>query len=112
MPTKEELVAFGQSAGLDVDSSMLKPDIEAALTDAGYDPTTLEGDMGTEESAEETAVAEDLAGTSSDAQFSTYNEASSAKDVNEGANPPPGRSVEQTRGEPSEGGGTVFSANR
>jgi hypothetical protein len=41
MATKDELVAFGQANGVDVDSSMLKADIEAALSGAGYDPTTV-----------------------------------------------------------------------
>jgi len=42
MPTKDELIAFASEVGVDVPASATKADIEAALTDAGYDPVTLE----------------------------------------------------------------------
>jgi hypothetical protein len=115
MPTKDELVAFGQAHGVDVDSSMLKADIEAALTDAGYDPTTMEeGTVGTEEQRDEqsdpttdeqsdvnpTTTPEDLEGTSSDAQHSTYSRPDQQREGE--INPPPGPQTVQTRGTPEE----------
>jgi hypothetical protein len=42
MPTKDELIAFASEVGVDVPASATKADIEAALTDAGYDPVTLQ----------------------------------------------------------------------
>lgn len=112
MATKTELVAFGQAHGVDVDSSMSKADIEAALTDAGYDPTNLgETTVGTEEPRDEQAGTEqattdpaigqdELENTSSDAANSTYAEAPQDKEAVD--NPPPGRQVEQHRGTPDE----------
>jgi hypothetical protein len=107
MATKDELVAFGQAHGVDVDSSMLKADIEAALTDAGYDPTTMEeGTVGTEEPRDEqsdvnpTTTPEDLEGTSSDAQHSTYTRPDQQREGE--INPPPGPQTVQERGKPEE----------
>jgi hypothetical protein len=112
MATKDELIAFGQAHGVDVDSSMLKADIEAALSDAGYDPTTMEeGTVGTEEQRDEQADAEqadvnptttpeDLEGTSSDAEHSTYSRPDQQREGE--INPPPGPQTVQTRGKPDE----------
>jgi hypothetical protein len=100
MATKDELVAFGQAHGLDVDSSMLKADIEAALSSAGYDPTTMgEATVGTEE-PDTTTTPEDLEGTSSDAKHSTYTRVDQQREGE--INPPPGPQTIQTRGKPEE----------
>jgi hypothetical protein len=117
MATKDELLTFGQAHGVDVDSSMLKADIEAALSDAGYDPTTLgEATVGTEEPRDEqsdvnpttdeqsdvnpTTTPEDLEGTSSDAEHSTYSRPDQQREGE--INPPPGPQTVQTRGKPEE----------
>jgi hypothetical protein len=106
MATKDELVAFGQAHGVDVDSSMLKADIEAALSDAGYDPTTTGDDtVGTEEPRDESAdvnptTAEDVENTSSDAEHSTYSRPDQQREGE--INPPPGPQTIQTRGKPEE----------
>jgi hypothetical protein len=108
MATKDELVAFGQAHGVDVDSSMLKADIEAALTDAGYDPTTMEegtdeqSDPTTDEQSDvnPTTTPEDLEGTSSDAQHSTYTRPDQQREGE--INPPPGPQTVQERGKPEE----------
>jgi hypothetical protein len=107
MATKDELVAFGQANGVDVDSSMLKADIEAALSGAGYDPTTVgEATVATEqpdtttEVPDATTTPEDLEGTSSDAQHSTYSRPDQQREGE--INPPPGPQTVQTRGKPDE----------
>lgn len=56
-------------------------------------------------------VVEEVVDTSSDAQFSTY-EQTPAPAPHRGTVAPPGKQVEQTRGTPSEEGGEVFTANR
>jgi hypothetical protein len=47
MPTKAEVIAYANDVlGLDVDGSMTKADIEAAIYEAGYDPNDMgEDDM-------------------------------------------------------------------
>jgi len=97
MATKDELVAFGQAHGIAVDMSMLKGDIEAAIADAGYDPTTI-GVQAVSEEPTAPANGEEEPRGSSDAQFSTYAEVQPDTDER----PAPGRQVEQTRGEASE----------
>ncbi len=92
MATKDELVAFANANGVDVDASWLKADIEAALSDAGFDPNNLgasmsEEPMTTEEMDEH---AEYLVGTSSDARFSTKTEVEPDPDIR----PAPGRQVD------------------
>lgn len=62
----------------------------------------------TPEEAEE--AAEVAVATSSDASFATYSPIAIDKEAVD--NPPPGPQVEQSRGKPTEGGGTTFSANR
>lgn len=99
MATKEELVAFAGAHGISVDPSWLKADIEAAIDDAGYDPTTLEETTMSEEGREiRDAPAEDEP-TSSDARNASYTEVT-PDDADELL--PPGRQVEQERGAPSE----------
>jgi len=101
MATKDELVAFANAHGVDVDATWLKADIEAALTDAGYDPATLEAtDMTDETTPPEDleAQAEYILSTSSDSQFSTYSEVAPDAAIQ----PAPGRIGEETRGEPTE----------
>lgn len=98
MPTKDELVAFGEAHGIDVDMSMLKEDIEASIRDAGYDPTTVGETPMSEEPTNGESVAEEIRETSSDARFATYEEVQ--PDTEE--RPPPGRQVQQTRGKPTE----------
>jgi hypothetical protein len=49
VPTKAELVEFGQAKGVAVDESMLKGDIEQAIRDAGYDPENPYGTSQTQE---------------------------------------------------------------
>ena len=51
---------------------------------------------------------EEIEGTSSDAAYSTYTEVPVETDEV----PAPGRQVEQTRGEATEGGGEAFDAKR
>lgn len=100
MPTKDELIAFASEAGVDVSASSTKAEIEAALYDAGYDPVTLEAAPMSEP---EPTPAHEVQGTdpglSRQAQFSTYTEAPSDR---EGENPPPGRTVHQELGTPTE----------
>lgn len=43
MATKDELIQFASSHGVDVSSSWTKAEIEAALVSAGYDPNTVGG---------------------------------------------------------------------
>jgi len=100
MATKEELVAFGQAHGIAVDMSMLKADIEAAISDAGYDPTTPEENVTEEPTAEPTAV-EDVVKTSSDAQWSTYWRPDQQREGE--VTPPPGPQTMQERGYADEG---------
>lgn len=109
MATKAELVAYASSVGVDVSESWTKADIEGALYDAGYDPTNIGEATVTETTPDDVEEWTDAIGNmSSDATFSTYTEVPPDPEVM----PPPGRQVEQTRGEASEGGGQVFGANR
>ena len=110
MATKDELVAFAEAHGVDVDASWLKADIEAALTDAGYDPTNV----GVEPMATDPEEAER---TSSDASYSTYvrldqQEIEATWAEGENPLPAPGPQTVQQRGVATEGGGTTFSADR
>lgn len=98
MATKEELIAFAESHGIDVDSSMVKADIESAISDAGYDPNTLEeSTVSDEPEAEQTTADPSL---SRNAEFSTYTEVAPQQLTEQ--RPPPGRQVQQELGTPSE----------
>lgn len=115
MATKDELLAYADANGVQADASMLKTDIEQALRDAGHNPDTLTpltGETMPDEPAAPDVNTEEQAAVSSDARFSTYREAKPDElgDVDEQL--PPGRIVIQEPGEPSEGGGTPFSADR
>jgi len=94
MPTKDELLAFAEANGIAADSSMLKADVEAAIYDAGYDPTNL-GEEPVSETDPQEIGGGDIGNTSSDAANSTYTEVE--PDVADA-----GRQVEQERGEPTE----------
>lgn len=110
MATKDELLAFAEQHGIAADASMLKADIEVAVASAGYDPNTLEEQMADEPAQQQEDAAQEVAETSSDAGFSTYRRVDTQR---EGMDPPyPGPQTQQERGKPTEGGGTVFSANR
>jgi hypothetical protein len=96
MPTKAEVIAYANDVlGLDVDGSMTKADIEAAIYEAGYDPN----DMGEDDMAEADTtadVAEEVERTSSDAAYSTYTRVDQQREGE--INPPPGPQSQQTRG--------------
>lgn len=98
MATKDELIAFADAHGIAVDSSMLKADIEAAISDAGYDPITLEeATVSDEPAAEQTTVDPSL---SRDAQHSTYSRVDQQREGE--INPPPGPQTQQELGVPTE----------
>jgi len=106
MATKDELVAFGQANGVDVDSSMLKADVEAALSDAGYDPSTVGEDNVSEEP--ENTSAEDDSRLSRQSHFSTYRRVDQQREGE--INPPPGPTTLEERGEPTEGAVKAFGS--
>lgn len=116
MATKDELLAYADANGVQADASMLKTDIEQALRDAGHNPDTLTplaGEtMSDEPASPDVNTEEEQAAVSSDARFSTYREANAEELAEVDEQLPPGRIVVQELGEPSEGGGTPFSANR
>jgi hypothetical protein len=115
MPTKAELVAYARAHNVPVSAAWPKADVEAALRDAGYDPTTLpegEDTLMAEQSAPATnpqqppevtqEEAEEDKRMSSDARFSTYREATEDELDNADDVLPPGPHVMQEKGEASE----------
>jgi hypothetical protein len=96
MATKDQLAAFAADHGIDTPVGATKAEIADAITDAGYDPDSI----GTEAApmADEETTGEDPISTQ--AQFSTYEEAP-PEDIPV-TNPPPGTVVYQTLGTPFE----------
>ena len=107
MPTKAELLVFAEDYGITADDSMLKADIESAISAAGFDPVTLEPLLPQEAQPTMTDVEPASQGVdptlSRQAHFSTYTEAPALDADDPANNPEPGPRVEQTLGVGTEG---------